>query len=110
MRQTELANKYHFLFPNYCCYAEVGDGWKKLLFNLCDHLVEEYQKLSAEEQSRCYITDIKEKFGTLRVYMSTSNKDMEAWIRVAESVAAVTCEFCGNAGKLRYGELVEDPL
>lgn len=44
---------------------------------------------------------VKEKFGTLRFYTDSGNEFIDGVIRMAENMSAVTCETCGNAGKLR---------
>lgn len=49
----------------------------------------------------CRASQVKEKFGTLRFYMTSSSDEMEAIIREAERKSAVTCEECGKKGKLR---------
>lgn len=44
------------------------------------------------------ITDIKEKYGTLRVYVHNSNETVDALISFAEGMSGVTCEACGKPG------------
>jgi hypothetical protein len=43
---------------------------------------------------------VKEKFGTLRFYMSSHLDEFEEHIREAEHLSSVTCESCGEAGTL----------
>lgn len=50
---------------------------------------------------------IKEKFGTMRVYMSGCDKVMAQLTHFAESMSDTTCEDCGNIGKLRSGSWVK---
>lgn len=51
----------------------------------------------------CRASQVKEKFGTLRFYMTGSTDEMEAIITEAERRSAVTCEECGKPGKLVGG-------
>lgn len=44
---------------------------------------------------------VKEKFGTLRFYTDISDEYIDGVIQMAEYMSAVTCETCGNLGKLR---------
>jgi hypothetical protein len=44
---------------------------------------------------------VKEKFGTLRFYMTYRTKEMRGLISEAYSKSEVTCEECGAPGKLR---------
>jgi hypothetical protein len=46
-------------------------------------------------------SQVKEKFGTLRFYMTHSTEEMSTIIQEAEKKSAKTCETCGKAGKLR---------
>lgn len=49
------------------------------------------------------VVQVKEKFATLRYYMSASTDKMEDMIREAEQESAVTCEECGQPGVCRSG-------
>jgi len=44
------------------------------------------------------VSQVKEKFGTLRFYCSGSDR-IYTFIDMAETLSAVTCELCGKAGK-----------
>jgi hypothetical protein len=46
------------------------------------------------------ITQIKQKFGTLRFYINSHNKKIQNYITFAEKISAVTCEICGAPGTL----------
>jgi hypothetical protein len=46
-------------------------------------------------------TQVKEKYGTLRFYLSASTDEMENIIDEAERLSAITCEQCGADAKLR---------
>jgi hypothetical protein len=45
------------------------------------------------------IAQIKEKFGTLRIYVNNYSDICGAVMDYAELMSEVTCEVCGNAGK-----------
>jgi hypothetical protein len=47
------------------------------------------------------VSQVKEKFGTLRFYIDGGTKEHYNYIRFAESMSAVTCETCGAPGKTR---------
>jgi len=49
----------------------------------------------------CRATQVKEKYGTLRFYMSRQTTEMDPIIAKAERKSAKTCEVCGKPGKLR---------
>lgn len=44
-------------------------------------------------------SQVKEKYGTLRFYMTCETEEMSVLIGVAERKSAVTCETCGKPGK-----------
>ena len=45
------------------------------------------------------VSQVKEKFGTLRFYVDRDNDEIHAMINMAESMSARTCEVCGSPGK-----------
>src|SRR5271170_3094477 len=84
-----------------CMYwgIEVGDGWYNLLWKLSEKLEQEILKYKASDwdedpDSLPMASQIKEKYGTLRVYMSHSSDAMDLLIDEAESESEVTCERC----------------
>lgn len=77
---------------------ECGDGWLSII-------TEALNKMDSLPDDNLYITQIKEKFGELRIYTSWYNKeiemDLDNIIEEAEIKASTTCEICGKEGKLR---------
>lgn len=87
-------------FPRPRIYSGVGEGWWPLIQNLHDNIVEIDPDYKLDQ--------VKEKFGGLRYYITTSS-DVEDYkirlidqlISVAEHQSYKTCETCGQLGKLR---------
>ncbi len=88
---------------------ECGIGWYDLLEELCLELekiietAEINSNLPEGEESYSaylYAEQIKEKFGSLRFYMSAATNDIYALIDKAEAKSEVTCENCGLPGKM----------
>jgi len=48
------------------------------------------------------VLQIKEKFGTLRVYLTNSNTFIEAAIYMAEVMSSIMCEECGGNTQTNY--------
>lgn len=46
------------------------------------------------------ISQYKEKFGTLRVYIDGGDNEVEGMIRFAEHLSSVTCQYTGKRGQL----------
>ena len=78
-----------------------GEGWDKIIFNLCDKLNKYFPK-------RVVISQIKEKFGAMRFYIDYIDekltekeiKRINQYITKAENKSAITCELCGKPGKM----------
>lgn len=69
--------------------------------NKAKTLVEQYSsELKLEEEKIPVILQIKEKWGTLRIYTSRCDEYVQGVIDMAELLSATTCECCGSSGKL----------
>ena len=113
--EKQLIEKYPKLFTEYnlsplqtcmCFGLECGDGW----FNIIDEMCLKLSKYDIK------FTQVKEKFGALRVYFEGANiENYEPIFNIiseAEEKSAITCEICGKSGCLRglswYKTLCED--
>jgi len=67
---------------------------KKTEFGEIPHLLLRFDNIP------CF-TQIKEKYGTLRLYMSSSSDEMNEYTDVAEKASHNTCETCGKYGTVR---------
>jgi hypothetical protein len=52
----------------------------------------------SEEIPQVVVTQVKEKFGTLRFYYNGGNDYVDGMVRMAESMSGCTCEQCGAPG------------
>lgn len=81
----------------------VGPGWEGIL-NELDHQFVMITGIGTSEHTKIKILQIKEKFGTLRVYPDFREFDeekrklLQAAVNEAEAKSAVTCEACGQPG------------
>jgi len=71
-------------------WFECGDGWKDLLWRLC----EDIEKLNSPEDF--YVCQVKEKFGGLRFYVLGGSDEIYDRINQAENESFKTCEKCGS--------------
>jgi len=121
----KLAIKYTDLFQKAeISYFENGPGWYNILDTLfgliyydcgqarhrLQYAIDEKQfdkidqyeaKLKEEIENLPIIVQVKEKFGSLRVYVNYSNEEIDNYIRFAESMSYRTCEKCGAPGERR---------
>ena len=79
----------------FCC----GDGWFALIDALCERLQFETDHNHAPQ---IVATQVKEKFGDLRFYVSrapgATSERQSAMIDFAREFSTRLCEECGNAG------------
>ena len=74
-------------------YFPVGEGWRSIVENL----VREIIKIAPDTE----ITQIKEKFGTLRFYCwGDGGDEIDKLIEKACQESGVTCEECGTKDKV----------
>lgn len=99
---AELVKKYPIIFRDFhgkaedtamCWGFECGDGWFGLLDQACSELQE---LMNAEPELEIVATQVKEKYGTLRFYVSSATDKAYDIIHFAENKSAITCEECGN--------------
>lgn len=90
----------------HCKGIECGPGW----FDLIDTLSRKLEKIiikieDLEDHEKPYASQVKEKFGGLRFYMSLENKEISQLIEEAEIKSKEICEICGKKGEMRkkYG-------
>jgi hypothetical protein len=79
------------------CFA----GWRQLLDHLFERLEAAIAAQPVDQRDRYRAVQIKEKFGTLRVYLATEGTpEMAEAIRLASDESARTCEVCSEPGAL----------
>lgn len=84
-----------------CWGLDVGDGWYDIILRLSEKLEKMIAACPEDpDYGRPCASQVKEKFGGLRFYMTSSTDEMEAAIDFAEGEADVTCEICGEPGTI----------
>lgn len=91
-----------------CFGVNCGDGWFNLIYKMSEKLDNIIQKIKEEnpDSQLPRASQIKEKFGLLRCYMSSYNDSIDQAIGEAEAESSKTCEDCGQPGKLRDGSWI----
>jgi hypothetical protein len=85
-------------------WPAVDDGWRDLLERACARILAAVRL----DGGSFRVTQVKEKFGTLRFYWEGSLSPetatrVEEAIDLAEARSTTTCEVCGEPGVLRAG-------
>lgn len=76
-----------------CWGCEVSDGWEPIIRKACE-------ALSELKLPHLRFTQVKEKYGTLTIYVNDYQDDVVAILNKAEEESARTCEACGKPGKV----------
>ena len=76
-----------------CWGLECGDGWYDIIDIVC-------LMLSQDPTHQPVATQVKEKYGTLRFYVSSATDEQYNYISFAETMSGRVCEECGSPGKL----------
>jgi len=84
-----------------CWGFDCSDGWFHIINQLSAKLEAEIMKLPEDERKHCCASQVKQKFGSLRFYLTCSTDKMEKLIYKACEQSAKTCEVCGKRGALR---------
>lgn len=95
----DLIAKYPHLFEGIQFGIQCGDGWFSLIDELCQHTTNWMLRTGYV----CKATQVKEKFGGLRFYVSQSTLELDEVIDKAEELSYTICETCGQPGKLNEG-------
>lgn len=77
--------------------VECDDGW----FDLISDTLEKISNIASSKEYETKVDQIKEKYGTLRIYLNLETEEMSKIINEAVQKSEKTCESCGNPGKLR---------
>ena len=82
------------------------EGWKPIIVRLLERLSLIEEELPSDERRTFAVVEIRQKFGTLNVYLSGGpTPAMSGAIDAAREASMVTCEVCGAPGTLaeRHG-------
>lgn len=97
--EEALYDDFPLLYRNRLHWGfECGDGWEPLIRRLSEKLEAHIADTFDESRECLSASQVKEKFGTLRFYMCSTNDDIEKLIGEAEDESSVTCETCGAPG------------
>jgi hypothetical protein len=82
-------------------FFECGDGWADLLVELCEKIQSHLVTLSPESVYDIVALQVKEKYGSLRFYISSYDEVIECLIDEYSRKSRYVCETCGKPGKIR---------
>ena len=91
MPKTQIQIDYPHMFDCHFFGNDVGPGWMPI--------VEEAVKALAALENPPQIVQVKEKFGDLRIYITSYTVDSEFIVNEAARKASTVCEDCGAPGE-----------
>ena len=89
---------------------ECAIGWYDIVYDLSvkiekilNEFAENHKQVEGEENEiiEMFAVQVKEKYGTLRFYMSLETDEISDLIHEAEALSSQTCESCGASAKMR---------
>lgn len=108
--EKKLAEKYPSLFRDrerppteslMCFGCECEDGWFNIIDALCRVLSSHVENGHWKHEEPLRFVQIKEKFGTLRMYTAGSDDYVYGAVDMAETISGRTCEACGKPARVR---------
>jgi len=79
----------------------VGEGWFEILWSLCASLEKLAQTEITEGRPPLRLVQVKEKYGSLRVYVDGGSDEAMELIDAAETASETICEVCGKPGNIQ---------
>jgi hypothetical protein len=119
--EEALFYRFNFFHPNtpitqslMAFGCEHDDGWFDILWELCKALEVEIKKIEEKRTKKektielikdgdndwFKVQQVKEKFGSLRFYVTMASDEMYKLISDAEKKSQETCEVCGDKASL----------
>ncbi len=80
---------------------ECGDGWFYILRNLSEKIYLYLIRKGKKHLDYFKVTQVKEKYGSLRYYYFGGDEQISKWVNEAEKASETICEQCGSKGKTR---------
>lgn len=92
IKRADLVDDYPGVFDG-AKYVDVGIGWLSL--------VREFVVEALPHDSSLTVLEIKEKFGSMRIWCDTDIREARLAKGKAEIKSGMTCEICGDEGFIR---------
>ena len=84
-------------------YFECHDGWFDILLEASIKLEKKIQTFPESIRQDIVASQVKEKYGTLRFYLSYYTEELDEIIDDVERLSATVCETCGKPGSVKGG-------
>ena len=78
-------------------FHELPEGWTRLFLLFCKNLLPHLENSSLLD--KFYFTQLKEKYGTMRIYTSVLPESVDFLVSLYENFSKQVCSKCGNPAK-----------
>ena len=100
---SKLQSEFPNLFPNRWSLPSCGDGWFDIVYKICTEIsLYLNAPINKKIKEKFYVTQIKEKFGSLCFYVCLSEPTIDVIIDKHELLSFDTCEECGASHAEMY--------
>lgn len=83
-----------------CWGFSTPDSWEPVIRKLSEKLEKMILELPKDQREYCMASQVKEKFGELRFYMTSSTEEMDMAIQEAETECWEICAGCGSRASI----------
>lgn len=87
----EVPSNYDYSYIN--CFE---NGWKDIFLEYCENILPWYNSLDEESKKQFYFTELKEKYGQMRIYPSFTSNEESKFNHIATIKSEWTCYSCGK--------------
>lgn len=103
--QKKMEEKFPAMLSGHYGGFAVGKGWWHIIEALCANIQSHIDWKNRKDQvvEQVVVAQVKEKFGGLRFYYDGGDDTVHGMVRMAEALADITCETCGDKGERRSG-------
>ncbi len=93
----ELSGEYGWMSGGSLWFEHLG-GWRYLMRDLLESID---RVLREEDREHFSISQIKEKYGSVRCYVHGGGSEIDRLIEIAERRSEISCDVCGDAGRVQ---------
>ena len=81
------------------------DGWHEIIRDVAHLIEQDIKDTHYSKNAPACVSQVKEKFGMLRIYLDNGNDYLTGVVAMAEVLSARTCEVCGTTKDVKRHKL-----
>ena len=99
-----MKEQFPKMFTDQRTDLNIGKGWWVIVESLCrgiQQYIDAVNKSKPDTVEQVVVTQVKEKFGTLRFYYTGGDAYVDGMVRMAGTWSSHCCEECGDKGSMQ---------